>query len=211
MRESPLRFINGCWAFSSVCLAIWFYFFSDKVRIRPLLRNAAIVGVISGLCGGLFSVSGPPMILYFVSVIPDKEEYMGTTQCYFLLNNIYLLLMRSILHLIPGGILVPTLWGAGGLLIGSFLGGTISPLHQRQETEIRRLCGHGGLGTVDRLQWLNDKTGKRSFENFFSRFSFVRYPPAMAKTVAMDGRRCGTICFVLNKMILSGGESGNGQ
>lgn len=95
------------------------------MHIRPLLRNAAIVGVISGLCGGLFSVSGPPMILYFVSVIPDKEEYMGTTQCYFLLNNIYLLLVRSLLHLIPGGILAPTLWGAAGLLIGSFLGGRI--------------------------------------------------------------------------------------
>lgn len=125
MHESPSPIYKRLLGVFLVCLAIWFYFFSDKVHIRPLLRNAAIVGVISGLCGGLFSVSGPPMILYFVSVIPDKEEYMGTTQCYFLLNNIYLLLMRSILHLIPGGILVPTLWGAGGLLIGSFLGGKI--------------------------------------------------------------------------------------
>lgn len=108
-----------------IALAIWLYFFSSRVRIRPILRNAALAGVISGVCGGLFSVSGPPMILYFVSVLEDKEQYMATTQCYFLINNIYLLIVRSLLHLIPSGVLTPILWGAAGLVVGSLLGGRI--------------------------------------------------------------------------------------
>ncbi len=108
-----------------VMLAIWLYFFSEKVKLKATMRNAAVAGVISGACGGLFSVSGPPMVLYFVSVIEDKKEYMATLQCYFLLNNIYLLVMRAVLHLLPQGVWVPTLWGAAGLLAGSLAGGKI--------------------------------------------------------------------------------------
>lgn len=125
MHTSPSPIYKRLLGVFLILLAIWLYFFSSRVHIRPIPRNAAIAGVISGACGGLFSVSGPPMILYFVSVLEDKEEYMATTQCYFMLNNIYLLIMRSVLHLIPSGILSPTLWGAGGLLIGSLLGGRI--------------------------------------------------------------------------------------
>lgn len=125
MHESPSPIYKRLLGVFLIALAIWLYFFSSRVRIRPIPRNAALAGVISGVCGGLFSVSGPPMILYFVSVLEDKEQYMATTQCYFLINNIYLLIVRSLLHLIPGGILTPVLWGAAGLVVGSLLGGRI--------------------------------------------------------------------------------------
>ncbi|MBQ2327203.1 MAG: sulfite exporter TauE/SafE family protein [Clostridia bacterium] len=108
-----------------IFLAIWLYFFSDRVRIKPTTLSAGIAGIISGMCGGLFSVNGPPMVLYFISVIENKRTYMATIQCYFLINNIYLLIVRTMLDLMPGGILVSSLWGLGGLVLGSFLGGKI--------------------------------------------------------------------------------------
>lgn len=108
-----------------ILLAIWLYFFSDRVRIRPTLYSAGIAGIVSGLCGGLFSVNGPPMVLYFISVLEDKKTYLSTIQCYFLINNIYLLIVRAIGGLIPQGIALSALWGLGGLLIGSTLGGRI--------------------------------------------------------------------------------------
>lgn len=125
MSASPSPIYKRLLGVFLVLLAIWLLFFSDKVHIQPRMRNAAIVGIISGLCGGLFSVSGPPMILYFVSVLQDKEEYMATSQMYFLINNIYLLVMRSLLHLIPDGILLPALCGLAGLVVGSLVGGRI--------------------------------------------------------------------------------------
>lgn len=125
MREAPSPIYKRLLGVFLICLAIWLYFFSSKVHIRPLTRNAAVAGIISGVCGGLFSVSGPPMVIYFVSVLEDKQEYMATMQCYFLLNNIYLLAMRGALGLIPSGILAPTLWGGAGLLVGCLLGGRI--------------------------------------------------------------------------------------
>ncbi len=112
MHESPSPIYKRLLGVFLIALAIWLYFFSSRVRIRPILRNAALAGV-------------PPMILYFVSVLEDKEQYMATTQCYFLINNIYLLIVRSLLHLIPSGVLTPILWGAAGLVVGSLLGGRI--------------------------------------------------------------------------------------
>ena len=108
-----------------IILAIWLSFFSDKVRIQRSTRNAGIAGIVSGLCGGLFSVNGPPMVLYFISVIEDKKTYLATLQAYFIINNIYLLIIRSVSGLMPEGIGVSSLFGLGGLLIGSFIGGKI--------------------------------------------------------------------------------------
>ena len=108
-----------------IILAIWLCFFSDKVRIRKTTRNAGIAGIISGICGGLFSVNGPPMVLYFISVIEDKKTYLATLQAYFLVNNLYLFVIRSVSGIMPEGTLVSALWGLGGLMIGTFIGGKI--------------------------------------------------------------------------------------
>lgn len=108
-----------------VLLAIWLYFFSEKIRIKPTAANAGIAGIVSGACGGLFSVNGPPMVLYFISVIDDKQTYMATIQCYFLINNIFLLTVRYFSNMIPSGVLTSTLWGLGGLVCGSIVGGRL--------------------------------------------------------------------------------------
>ena len=108
-----------------IILAIWFIFFSDRIRIQKTTRNAGIAGVISGLCGGLFSVNGPPMVLYFISVIEDKKTYLATLQAYFLINNLYLMTIRSVSGLMPTGVGISALFGLSGLLIGSFIGGKI--------------------------------------------------------------------------------------
>ena len=108
-----------------IILAIWLCFFSEKVRIRKTTRNAGIAGIISGICGGLFSVNGPPMVLYFISVIEDKKTYLATLQAYFLVNNLYLFVIRSVSGIMPEGALVSALWGLGGLMIGTFIGGKI--------------------------------------------------------------------------------------
>ena len=125
MATSPSPIYKRLLGVFLILLAIWLYFFSEKVRIRPSLASAGIAGIVSGLCGGLFSVNGPPMVLYFISVLEDKKEYLATIQCYFLINNIYLLVIRTLSGLIPSGIALSALWGLGGLLVGSFLGGKV--------------------------------------------------------------------------------------
>ena len=122
MRTNPSPIYKRMLGVFLILLAVWLYYFSDRVRIRPTLASAGIAGLISGVCGGLFSVNGPPMVLYFISVIEDKKRYMATLQCYFLINNVYVLTVRFLTHMIPSGVGTATAWAMGGLLIGSLLG-----------------------------------------------------------------------------------------
>lgn len=106
-------------------LAVWFVWLKDRVKMRPTLVSSAAAGTVAGACGGLFSISGPPMVLYYVAVLSDVEQYMATTQCFFLLNNIVLIVLRNALNLWPSGIGAGCLAALCGLLCGYFLGGAI--------------------------------------------------------------------------------------
>ena len=59
-----------------ILAAAWFYFFSDKVRLRPTMSVQIGMGSISGMMGGLFGMQGPPAVLYFLATAKDKNEYM---------------------------------------------------------------------------------------------------------------------------------------
>lgn len=104
-------------------LAIWFIFFSHKVKIKPSKVNCAIAGLLSGVGSGLFSISGPPMVVYYLSATSDKEEYMATIQGYFLLNGSITLIMRYLMGqfeaIPPSWFLISVFGLACGVLLGS--------------------------------------------------------------------------------------------
>lgn len=100
-------------------LAIYFLFFSNKVKIKGNLLTAAVCGGLSGFLSGFFGIGGPPMVLYFLAVTEDdKETYMGTLEAFFFVTMAYTLCIRiangiitlDLLKLVPFGI------------VGSFLG-----------------------------------------------------------------------------------------
>lgn len=125
LSSSPPQVYKRALGVFLLLLSIWFFFFSERVRIKANLRNAGIAGAISGICGGLFTINGPPMVLYFISVIKDKRVYQATLQAYFFLNAVWLLALRLLMHQIPAGVGTLTLWGLAGLIIGSLVGGKI--------------------------------------------------------------------------------------
>ncbi|URW86897.1 sulfite exporter TauE/SafE family protein [Blautia wexlerae] len=55
-------------------LAVYFIFFSSKVHLKAGLVSGLAAGAVSGFCGGLFNIGGPPMVAYFLSVTDDKEK-----------------------------------------------------------------------------------------------------------------------------------------
>lgn len=63
-------------------LAVYFIFFSSKVHLKASLVSGLAAGAISGFCGGLFNIGGPPMVAYFLSVTDDKEKYNATLQMF---------------------------------------------------------------------------------------------------------------------------------
>ena len=69
-------------------LAVYFIFFSSKVHLKGGIVSGLAAGAISGFCGGLFNIGGPPMVAYFLSVTDDKEKYNATLQMFFTINTI---------------------------------------------------------------------------------------------------------------------------
>lgn len=117
-------------------LAVWFIVFSKKVRLRGSVPSSAAAGAVSGICGGLFSISGPPMVLYYVSTIDDISHYLATTQFYFMVNNILIIALRAHLGLWPAGIAPACAVSLCGLLCGCFAGGRV--LRKADGEKIRR-------------------------------------------------------------------------
>ncbi len=108
-----------------ILASIWFFFFSEKVRIAPTLPMQISMGTISGVMGGLFGMQGPPAVLYFLASSERKEEYMAMAQCYFLIGNAMMTLYRA-----GNGFLTTIVWtywlyGLLAVLLGTWIGALV--------------------------------------------------------------------------------------
>ena len=77
-------------------LAVYFIFFSSKVHLKAGLVSGLAAGAVSGFCGGLFNIGGPPMVAYFLSVTDDKEKYNATLQMFFTINTVSVFLIHVV-------------------------------------------------------------------------------------------------------------------
>lgn len=71
-----------------ILLGCYFIFLQGKLRIPISTGYGMGIGVLSGILGGLFCMSGVPMALYMLS-LDEKEEYLATIQSFFALVAIY--------------------------------------------------------------------------------------------------------------------------
>ena len=85
--ETVLRRLLGA---ALMALAAYFIFFSEKFRVRPTLAAGLIAGGVAGLTAGMFSIGGPPIVVYYLAAFEDKKEYTATTQMYFILTSLWL-------------------------------------------------------------------------------------------------------------------------
>ena len=105
-----------------ILVSIYFIFFSSRIKIPANKKGQITAGTISGLLGGFFGAQGPPAVLYFVSTVKDKNQYMALMQSYLLCGNIMMTMVRAY-----NGFLTPSvgwdyLYGIGGVAIGTTLG-----------------------------------------------------------------------------------------
>lgn len=83
-----------------VAFAAFFLLFSNRIRIEANPMTATMSGVASGLMGGFFGMPGPPIVLYYSVAIKEKEAYIATLQCVFLINSIFRIFF-FVGHIIP--------------------------------------------------------------------------------------------------------------
>lgn len=102
--------------------ALYFAFFSRRIKLKTTLPYQIGAGTISGIMGGLFGMQGPPAVLYFISSEPDKNSYMAMVQTYFLIGNAMMTIARA-----SNGFLTATVgrcyvFCIAAVIIGSLLG-----------------------------------------------------------------------------------------
>jgi len=105
-----------------IALAIYFIFFSEKIQLKSNLQTVIICAALAGAANGLFGIGGPPMALYFLAVTTGKEEYIGTTQTYFLLTSVYTTVVRIIGGILDAQLLFLSVPGILAILLGGWIG-----------------------------------------------------------------------------------------
>lgn len=108
-----------------IIVSVYFFFFSEKIHLRPSLPTQIGMGTLSGFMGGLFSMQGPPAVIYFISASDGKREYLALTQWYFLMGNIMMSVFRA-----QRGFLTPYVWegflfALPAIAIGLWLGAEV--------------------------------------------------------------------------------------
>ncbi len=118
-------------------LSIYFVFFSGKIKIRATNINSVIAGIISGVGGSLFAISGPPMAIYYVSALEDKEEYMATIQCYFFITSIATIIIKIMAGSFAA---ISPIW-AVMVIVGAVLGFVVGRMvYKRLNGDVAKLC-----------------------------------------------------------------------
>lgn len=115
-------FFNKVLGVLLICLSIWFLFFSDRVKIKPSVKNGIISGGLAGVLTGLFSTGGPPVVLYLVNAFSDNLSYFAATQFFFGLTGIYSTAVRAISGIITSEVLVFSAVGFAGSIVGNLFG-----------------------------------------------------------------------------------------
>lgn len=109
-----------------VLLSVYFLFFAGKLTLKPGRVTGLLCSGFSGCCAGAFTIGGPMMALYFVTIARDKETYVANMQFLFITTNIINLAMRTARGLYGVEYLPITAVGVAAVLLGLVIGNALS-------------------------------------------------------------------------------------
>jgi uncharacterized membrane protein YfcA len=135
---SPQSWLAGALGGVIVLLALYYMFFEERLAFRLDWPGAMpLVGMLSGLLGGLYGISGPPLIVYFKSRRLDKAAFRVALLSIFLVMSLMRVVTYSALHLYTVAVLVSCAWSLPFSLAGLYLGGKAH--HHLPERLFRRV------------------------------------------------------------------------
>ncbi len=105
-----------------IIISIFMYFGFNKIKIRINTPKTIFFGSLSGLLGGMLGISGPPLVIYYFSVLDNKEEYQSSMQATLLSICIFTLVLHGYYGNISSDVLPFSLFGITGVFIGSSIG-----------------------------------------------------------------------------------------
>ena len=114
--------LNKILGITLIITALYFAFFSKKIKLKTTLPYQIGAGTVSGVMGGFFGMQGPPAVLYFISSEPDKNHYIAMAQTYFLLGNSVMTVVRATNGFLTATVGRNYLFCLAAVFIGTMLG-----------------------------------------------------------------------------------------
>lgn len=108
-----------------IAVSIYFFFISERIRVRPTMPVQLTMGTASGLMGGFFAMQGPPAVLYFIACTDTKEEYLAITQAFFMFGNLMMTGFRAANGFVTPAVGIGWCCGLAGVAIGIWLGAKV--------------------------------------------------------------------------------------
>lgn len=105
-----------------VVISIFMFFSFNRFKIRINISKTVFFGTLSGLLGGMLGISGPPLVVYYLSALDNKQEYQSSMQTTLLLMSIFTLVLHGFYGNINSRVLTFSLFGITGVFIGSTIG-----------------------------------------------------------------------------------------
>lgn len=122
VKNMNLNYLQLLFGLFLIAMSIYSGFFAKRISVSANTISASICALLSGICGGLFGVGGPPLALYFLSATSSKEEYIGTIQAVFMLTSISSLVTRICNNIYTPQLIIYTIIGIIFVNIGKILG-----------------------------------------------------------------------------------------
>ena len=123
MRSLSNDVLKQCLGVVLILISLYFLFGEGRMgRIFKSKPAQVTIGSVSGVMGGMFAMPGPPLVLYCISTLEDKREYVTTLQAFSVVFNLCYTTFR-----LKAGFYSDDTWlwwviGLVGTMIGSSLG-----------------------------------------------------------------------------------------
>lgn len=115
--------LKRCLGVVLILIALYFLFGEGKMGRMFKSKPAQLsIGSVSGVMGGMFAMPGPPVVLYCISTLKDKREYVATLQAFSVVFNVGYTLFRAKVGFYSDDTLLWWMVGLIGGLIGTSLG-----------------------------------------------------------------------------------------
>lgn len=105
-----------------IALSIWFMFFSKKVKIKDNPATGLICGSLSGVMSGLFSMGGPPVVIYFLQTSENRDTYIVMLQTFFFITGLWGVGVKAVAGYVTPAVLILAVFGLIGNAIGTGIG-----------------------------------------------------------------------------------------
>ncbi len=125
LKNIDLSWLGAAMGLFLLLLSIYYLFWAKKIEINPTPLTAVAFGLISGVLSGLFSIGVTLMAVYFLAITEDRNHYVADLQSMMAVTNLFSLATRVSTGFYTASLIVPTLIGFTGMLLGQTVGDRI--------------------------------------------------------------------------------------